>query len=60
MELSVKKEIPNCALCKWKINSLQGVLITTHKCAAQGYKYTFIVYGKRLCKKLFQPREENK
>jgi len=49
----MKREIPNCAKCKWFI------LHVYSWCKAQGYKDTEEVYNNKLCKKLYEPKEEN-
>jgi len=59
------KEQPNCELCKWKkseeIKSIFSVFGTDvsllSKCAAQGNRYSTVVYGNKNCEKLFEEKK---
>ena len=58
-----KKEVPNCAICKW-IKIISIILNRYEYCQAQGFAYVQAVYNNELCKKLYEkkdnPNENNK
>jgi hypothetical protein len=47
-----KKEIPNCAICKWLVKGYGSPT-----CSAIGDSFTTVVHNTRLCKNLFQRKE---
>jgi hypothetical protein len=54
----MKKVVPNCSLCEWKVTEGWS-LNTSMICTAQGYKECYLAYNSKSCKKLYKERDKN-
>lgn len=50
----MKKQIPNCMICKWLSYALT---IFSMQCGAQGLKLLSECYNNKMCKKLYEEKE---
>ncbi len=52
---NMKKEIPNCALCKWRgvEYDIDDKRVIYNICTAIGCKLCVTVHNKKLCKQLY-------
>lgn len=56
--MKIEKQIPNCAICKWM--EIRSILINRFDyCQAQGFKFVSGVYNNKLCKKLYEKKENS-
>lgn len=53
-----KRDIPNCAICKWK--EIRSIFLDRYEyCQAQGFKIISDVYDNKLCRKLYEKKENS-
>ena len=53
-----KKEIPNCAICKWL--EKRTIMLNIHtNCQAQGFQSLYHIYNNKLCQKLYEKKEKS-